>query len=118
VAEVSDSESYGEDTSGRETTGGGRGRTEEMRTQAGLAWARVRSSVPRAGRPDLSIDGLMDSAARVPNESYVTGIAASIVTSAWLYALGRRTASIYFAIIPPLAFILGLYARYLRRRVK
>lgn len=61
----------------------------------------------------------MDTAARIPNESYVSGIAASLVTSAWLYTLGRKTASAYVGFIPPMVFGLGLYARYLRlRRVK
>ncbi len=113
---MSNPEGYGEDGPGHETAGGARRRAKELRAQAELAWSRVQRSVPRTGRVDVSLDRLMDAATRVPNESYVVGIAASLVTSAWLYALGRRTASVYIGFIPPLAFILGLYARYLRLR--
>ena len=95
--------------------GGAKKRAKELRAQAELAWARVQRSVPRSGPPNLSIDGFMDAAERMPNETYVAGIAASLVASAWLYGVGRRSASLYVGIIPSLAFGLGLYARFLRR---
>ncbi len=109
-------ETHGEETFGGETAGAAARRAAELRTQAGLAWARVRRAVPRTGPPEISIDSLMDAAVRVPNESYVAGIAASLVASAWLYAVGKRTASVYLGFIPPLVLILGMYARYLRLR--
>lgn len=97
--------------------GGARKRAKELRAQAELAWARVQRSVPRSGPPSLSvdIDRFMDAAERMPNETYIGGIAASLVASAWLYALGRRSESLYVGVIPSLAFGLGLYARFLRR---
>ena len=95
--------------------GGARRRAKELRAQAELAWARVQRSIPRSGPPDLSIDGFMDAADRMPNEIYIGGVAASMVAAAWLYAAGRRSASLYVGVIPSLAFGLGLYARYLRR---
>ena len=114
VPEVSDAEGFGEGSSGQEAAGSGAHRARMLRAQAQIAWSRVQRSVPRSGPPDLSIDGLMDTAARLPNEGYITGVAASLVTSAWLYALGRKRASAYVGVIPSLVFGLGLYARHLR----
>ena len=111
---MSDAEGFSDESSGQETAGSAAHRARMLRAQAQVAWTRVQRSVPRSGPPDLSIDGLMDAAARLPNESYITGIAASLVTSAWLYTLGRKTASAYTGVIPSLVFGLGLYARYLR----
>lgn len=108
-------EGFGEEIAGRERAGRARKRAREVRAQAELAWARVQRSVPRTGRPELSLDGVMEAAERVPNEGYVGGIAASLVASAWLYATGYRTASIYAGFFPSLLFGLGIYARYLRR---
>lgn len=112
---VSEPEGYGEEIGGREMAGGAKRRAKELRGQAELVWARVQRSVPRSGAPEISIDGFMEAAERMPNETYTTGIAASLVASAWLYAAGRRSASLYVGVIPSLVFGLGLYARYLRR---
>jgi hypothetical protein len=111
---MSDSEGHGEESAGREMAGKARKRANDLRTQAELAWARVQRSVPRNAPPQLSLDGVMEISGRVPNEGYVAGVAASLVTSAWLYATGHRTASLYVGVIPPLGFGLGLYARYLQ----
>ncbi len=98
-----------------EMAGGAKRRAKELRAQAELAWMKVQRSIMRSGPPELSLDRLMDAAARVPQETYTSGIAACMVTSAWLYAAGRRSASLYVGVIPSLVLGLGLYAHYLRR---
>lgn len=119
---MSGPENHGEETSGGELAGGARRRAKELRAQAEMAWARVQRSVPRSGPPELSVDGFMEAVERMPNENYIEGIAASLVASAWLYATGRRSASLYVGVIvgviPSLIFRLGLYARFLRRSAR
>lgn len=109
--------SHGEGTSsGRERFGQARRRTRELRSQAEVAWSRVRRAVPRSGPPEVSLEGLLDAAQRVPSEGYLAGIGMSLATSAWLFANGKRDAGFYVGFWGPLAMVTGMYLKALGRR--
>lgn len=116
---MSEREGYGEETFGEpERVGEARKRGRELRAQAELAWDRVQRVIRRGQAPPLSTKGLLEAIEQVPTETYVAGIAASLLGSAWLHAVGRRSAGTFVGLAAPLAFGLALALKSARQSRK
>lgn len=114
--QVGEAESHSEETPAkRETAGEARERARRLRAQAALAWLRVQRVIRlrKTGAP--SAERLLETVDRIPSASYLIGIGTSLVASAWLFARGRRTESIYLGFSAPLLLAVALYLKARRR---